>query len=146
MATVRLKGATPKKGLSDRSPSLIRPPGALHVVAVHVRPEGPGTDPGVEGAARHVEAEVRAVPDVDLDPAGKRLLDDRVDLPRLAGDEAARMAGEGMGEHVAGVEQGDGFLDVGVGVDRDPVPERPELPRGGRRRGPPSAARCPWRA
>ena len=55
--------------------------GTRGVVAVHVGAQRVGHDAGVEHEARHLEAEMRAVADVGLEPARERLLTTGCTLP-----------------------------------------------------------------
>ena len=127
MAMVRLKGATPTKRIRGALFLAHAGLGHANVVAVHVRAQGERADPGVQRAPRHVEAEVRSVPDVHHHPALDRFPDDRMDLAGLPAHEPAGVAGERVREHVALAHDGDELADVFVRVDDRAIGGRPEL-------------------
>ena len=95
---------------------------------MHVGPEGVRHDAGIQDPARHVEAEVRAVPDVDPESARHRLLHHRMQAPGSV-DEPARVTGERVGQDVARPQELDHLGEHRVGVRRpaDPLGQRPEL-------------------
>ena len=86
------------------------------VVAVHVGAERVRQDAGVEHLLRHRKAEMRAVADIDLEAARDRLAHHRVH-PSVLPDKAAGMAGEGVGEHIARLEQIENVGQDAVGID-----------------------------
>ena len=128
MATVRLKGATPKKGLSDRSPSLIRPPGARTLYPCMSAPRVQGRIPASIARRAMSKLKCEPWPTSTLTPRARASSMIGWTFPVSPETKPSGMTGEGMGEDIAGIEQRDGLAHVGVGVDRDPVPERPELP------------------
>ena len=98
------------------------------VIAVHVRAQGVGPNSGVERDLGHLETEVRAVAHVHLQAHIHRLADDIVNLA-LAVDESTRVLGEGVGQHVAGLQQPNHLVENGVGVHAvgTRFRQRPEL-------------------
>ncbi len=82
----------------------------MHVGAERVR-----NDAGVERLAGEPVGEVAAVADVDLETAIEGGADHLVDIA-VAVDEAARMAGEGMRQDIARLQQRDHARQDGVGV------------------------------
>ena len=71
------------------------------------------------------ETEMSAAADIDGDALGQGLEDQRVD-GAVGGDEAGGVAGERVGEHVAGIQQRDDLFDDHLRVDGGPSFLRPQ--------------------
>ena len=125
IACVRLNGATPKNGFSWRA--VIAVAGHAHVVAVHVGAQRMRTDAGGDGAARHLEAEMRAMADIDCHAAFQCRPDHGMHLAGRGRHEAAGMARERMRQHIARLHQRHQRAHHLIGVDRRAVLHRPEL-------------------
>jgi len=78
---------------------------------MHVGAESERHDARLQHFARHGEAEWRAVADIDEHTLGDRLAHDRMEMARKH-RRSRRMAGEGMRQHIAGVEQPDDVAEI----------------------------------
>src|SRR4029453_6161162 len=90
--------------------------GHARVIAMHVSTEGMRYNPGVEGNAGHLEAEVRAVANVDPQTTRQRFADDRVHAAVLV-HKPTGMTREGVGQDVTRLEEFDPLGQDVIGID-----------------------------
>ena len=88
------------------------------VVAVHVRAQRVRHDAGIQHLARHLEAEMRAMPDVDLEPARQRLLAPSDAPCRRVSTKPPGWRLNGCASTSPGFSSVDDLRQDGVGIDR----------------------------